>query len=845
MDRRELPIFEIERRLVDAVARSRRFVLQAPTGSGKSTQVPQMLLDHGLLGPDGEVIVLQPRRLPTRVLARRVAIERGVRLGGEVGYQMRFENVTSRETRIRYVTEGTLLRRMISEPDLPGVSALLFDEFHERHLYGDVTLARALELARTRRPDLLLGVMSATLEAAPIAAYLDPCTVLESSGRTYPVEVRHADRPYDFDRFPVWDAAAEALQEAWRSTDGDVLVFMPGSYEIQRTLAAIRATPIRAALFALHGELPPDQQDAALDPCADRKVIVSTNVAETSLTIPGVRLVIDSGLARIPRFDPNRGINTLLVERISRASAEQRAGRAGRTAPGVCIRLWTAQEHASRPAQELPEIRRLDLAEVILTLKEAGVEDLATFCWFEPPDPKSLARAIGLLEDLGGLDARTGGITAIGRRMLRFPVHPRYARMLLGAAEFGCVRPAAAVAAITQSRGLLLRTHDKRIEEERADLFGDRAFSDFAVLMRAWRFAATRNHDPGPCRRLGVHAQAAREVTRLFEQFLAIAEREGLEVSDREAPDDALARSILLGFSDQVGRRLDRGTLRCDLVHKRRGVLVRESAVRDAELLVVAEVREIQGRDNEPATLLSLATEVKEEWLRELFPADFTRTRRVEFDPVQKRVVAREATVFRDLVLDPGRLGEPTADEAAPVLAAEVIEGRCTLEHWDAAVEQWIERINSVAAWFPEWEIPPVGPDDRALLIEQVCHGAVSYREIKDRPVIGAVRGWLAADRRELVEKMAPERLPLPGGRAAKVQYRAGAAPQIAARIQDLYGLDEGLFVGGGRIPVVIQVLAPNHRPVQVTQNLRTFWAESYPKLKLELQRKYPKHKWQ
>lgn len=376
MDRRELPIFEVEARLVEAVARTRRIVLQAPTGSGKSTQVPQMLLDHGLLGRNGEVVVLQPRRLPARVLARRVAMERGARLGGEVGYQMRFENVTSRETRIRYVTEGTLLRRMITEPDLPGVAAILFDEFHERHLYGDVTLARALELAKTRRPDLLLGVMSATLEAGPIAAYLDPCAVLESQGRTFPVEIRFADKPYDFDRFPVWEAAADALERVWRETEGDALVFMPGAYEIQRTISAIRGTSVRAALFALHGELPPDQQDAALDPCAERKVIVATNVAETSLTIPGVRLVIDAGLARIPRFDPHRGINTLLVERISRASSDQRAGRAGRTAPGVCVRLWTDREHAMRPAQELPEIRRLDLAEVVLTLKEAGVPDL-------------------------------------------------------------------------------------------------------------------------------------------------------------------------------------------------------------------------------------------------------------------------------------------------------------------------------------------------------------------------------------------------------------------------------------------------------------------------------------
>jgi len=839
-----LPIHEIEDALVQTVRAGRRFLIQAPTGSGKSTRVPQMLLDHGLLGREEQVVILQPRRLPARVLARRVAQERGVRLGDEVGYQMRFENVTSARTRIRYVTEGTLLRQMIADPGLRGVGALLFDEFHERHLYGDVTLARALDLARTRRPDLILGVMSATLDARLLADHLAPCDILTSEGRMFPVEIRYLDRPADFDRTPAWEIAAQELAALWPQTEGDALVFMPGSYEIQRTLSALRAERIPAALFALHGELPPDQQDAALEPCGERKIIVATNVAETSLTIPGVRVVVDSGLARIPRFDPHRGINTLLIEKISRASADQRAGRAGRTAPGTCLRLWTEREQRDRHAHETPEIRRLDLAEVVLTLKQAGVEEIGTFPWLEPPEPKSLARALLLLEDLGALARGSGHITEIGQRMLSFPVHPRYARMLLGAAEFGCVRAASAVAALTQSRSLLVRTGDKRIEEERADILGDAAFSDFSILMRAWRFAATRNFDIGPCRRLGIHAQAAREVSRLFEQFLAIAEREGLDTAERETPDDALARSILLGFSDQVGRRLDRGTLRCDLVHRRRGVLARESAVRDAPLLVVSEVREIQGRDGEPTTLLSLATEIREEWLRELFPDDFKAARQVEFDPVQRRVIAREATVFRDLTLDPGRATDPAPDEAAGLLAAEVIAGRCPLDHWDAAIDQWIARVNCVSAWCPEAGFPQIGDEERRMLIEQICLGAVSFREIKSRPVAPTVHAWLSPAQRDFLDRMAPERLALPGGRNAKVQYQEGAPPTLAARIQDLYGLKDGFVLAGGKVPVVIQILAPNHRPVQVTQNLRTFWAESYPRIKQELQRKYPKHEW-
>ena len=411
-----LPIYEIEQPLVAGLRNGRRLIVSAPTGSGKSTQVPQMLLDRGLLG-NGQVVILQPRRLAARLLAARVAWERKAQLGREVGYQIRFENVTSADTRIRFVTEGVLLRQMVQDPKLPGVSALIFDEFHERHLYGDITLARALDLQETERPDLKLLVMSATLDAAPLEQYLKPCRVLESQGRTFPVEIEFAATPGYLDKRPVWEQAAEAFGDFVRSGgQGDVLVFMPGGFEISQTIEAIRHCDESRGfmLLPLHGELPPRDQDAAVARYDKRKVVVATNVAETSLTIDGIRCVIDSGLARIPRYDPYRGINTLLIEKISRASADQRAGRAGRTAPGVCLRLWSQEEHAHRPAQELPEVKRLDLAEVVLTLKAAGVEDLRKFRWLEPPEEQALAHAEELLTDLGAL--KTGKDASRARR---------------------------------------------------------------------------------------------------------------------------------------------------------------------------------------------------------------------------------------------------------------------------------------------------------------------------------------------------------------------------------------------------------------------------------------------
>src|SRR5450432_2389475 len=456
MTPRELPIYELEHDIVASLAAEPRLILQAPTGSGKSTQVPQILLDRDLLG-DGEVVILQPRRLATRLLASRVAFERGGRLGEEVGYQIRFEKVVSKNTRIRFVTEGILLRQLLQDPELRGTAAILFDEFHERHLYGDITLARALHLQETKRPDLTLVVMSATLESDKLEKYLAPCPVLTSSGRAHPVRVEYLAKPVRGDGYPVWDLAADEFERLAAETEGDVLIFMPGKYEITRTISAIRASRVsdRFVALPLHGELPPAEQDAALAHYQKRRAIVSTNVAETSLTIDGVQVVIDSGLARIARFDARRGINTLLVEKISRASAEQRAGRAGRTAPGHCLRLWTEREHLDRGPQELPEVKRLDLAEVVLTLKAGGVEEIGSFRWLEPPDPQALARAEQLLLDLGALrenaaqasslgsvDSQAGSsrsVTPLGRRMLAFPLHPRYARMLLAAQEYRCV----------------------------------------------------------------------------------------------------------------------------------------------------------------------------------------------------------------------------------------------------------------------------------------------------------------------------------------------------------------------------------------------------------------------
>ena len=912
MAEKSLPIWEIHPQILDALRPGSRLILSAPTGSGKTTQVPQMLLHGGALD-QGQVVILQPRRLAARLLATRVAQELGVQLGKEVGYQIRFENVTSRETKIRFVTEGVLLRQMIDDPHLKGISTLLFDEFHERHLYGDITLARSLDIQETTRPDLRLAVMSATLDADLLAEYLSrssrreeahseignsqslltsaatktfPCSVLSSEGRTFPVEIKYSSEPTYNDKRPVWDQAAEAFSSYVGSGGyGDVLVFMPGGFEISQTIEAIRRTNESRGfiLLPLHGELSPKDQDAAVARYGQRKVVVSTNVAETSLTIDGVRLVIDSGLARIPRFDANRGINTLLVERISQSSADQRAGRAGRTAPGTCMRLWSRDEHAYRPPQELPEIKRLDLAEVVLTLKAAGVEDLRKFRWLDAPDEKSLAHAEELLSDLGALKvgsaaapaaavvatttatedalqpdapdealatAREGAcapqtqITPIGRKMLAFPLHPRYSRMLLAAQDYGCVFQAALVAALTQGRDLLLRNMDKATADLRDDLLGEKSSSDFWIIMRAWSYAANNQFRLDACRKLGIHALTARQVGPLFEQFLRIAKDQGLDITQREIKDEALQKCLLIGFSDRVAHRLDQGTLRCELVHNRRGVLARESAVQHSPLFVAAEVREIEGKDKELNTILSLATAIQPEWLQEIYPEDINGELRVAFDATQKRVVATELSRFRGLALSTKRVEPPPAEAAARLLAEEVIAGRLVLKEWDHSVEQWILRLNLLSKWCPDFELPPITDEDRKHLIEQLCHGAFGYKDIKDRDVKPVVKSWLSHAQQQLLDKHAPERLSLANGRTPKVSYEPGNPPHIALRIQELYDVMQTPKIALGRVPVVVHILTPGMKPVQVTQDLANFWREQYPKLKSELQRRYPKHEW-
>lgn len=838
-----LPIEALREPLRDACARSRRLVLRAPTGSGKSTQVPQMLVDLGLV--QGQVVVLQPRRIAARLLAARIAAERGGRLGDEVGYQIRFDRVESAATRIKFVTEALLLRQMAADPALRGVGAVVFDEFHERNLHADVALALARRLQRTERPDLLVVAMSATLDTDALAAWLGDAVTLAADGRTYPVDIEHAPTPRVAGRWP-WEPAAEQVRRLLREeASGDILVFMPGAHEISRTLGLLRGAPEcrGVELLPLHGDLPADEQDRAVRGGDARKVIVATNVAETSLTLPGIRAVVDAGLARVARFDPVRGIDTLLTEPISQASAEQRAGRAGRTGPGRCVRLWSRSEHEARPARQTPEIRRVDLCETLLLLRAGGWGDAADFPWFESPEPRAVERARTTLADLWALGPE-GDITPLGRRMAAFPAHPRLARMLLAAGDLGCVPEVARLAGLEQGRDILLRNVDAAIEAAR-DAVPCAPGSDFHLRLALLARAADARFDPDACDRIGVHAQGALQAERAAQQFLRIARAQGLPVDTPPAPPDALRRCLLLGHSDRIAVRLDAGTLRCAVAHGRKGELRRETCVRDARLLVAAEMEEVQVR-GQVVTLLSLATAVEEDWLRELFPADFSEVASPRYDPTLRRVVTRVERRFRDLVLESKERDDAPSDEASRLLAAEVVAGRLELGRWDASVDAWIARANFLARHAPELGIPPFDDDARRLVIEEVCAGATSHRDIRDRPVMPSVRGWLTHEQALALDSQCPERLELPRKKhPARIAYNPDGTAEIEATVQELYDVPGSrLRVCGGRIPLVVCVQSPARRTVQRTTDLDAFWKGSYEQVRKDLRGRYPRHEW-
>jgi ATP-dependent helicase HrpB len=758
-----------------ALRSGKNLVLDAPAGAGKTTRVPPALLED----LRGGILVLEPRRLAARLAARRVASELGERLGETAGYKVRFEEAAGPRTRLVFMTEGVLTRRLLSDARLSGVDAVILDEFHERHLEGELALALLKRLQSRGRPELRLVVMSATMATAPVASYLGGCEVLRSEGRRFALEIGYTPASAE----PLEQQVAAAVERLVREgLEGDALVFLPGAAEIRRAARACERLARTADLLVLplHGELAPEEQDRAIAPAGRRKVILSTNVAESSVTIEGVRAVVDSGLARVATQSPWSGLPRLTVARVSRASAEQRAGRAGRTGSGRVIRLYPLEDYLRRPEHDVPEIARAELSQMVLELAAMGIADPGELEWLEPPPEAALKAAAELLDRLGarGRDAR---------RMAGMPVHPRLARLALDGGERG------AAAAALLSAGARLPAAGQHAGP-----------SDVLVLMEGeWDRAA-----------------------RLAYNELRRAAPPG------RGSDEALLRAVLAAFPDRVARRRKENELL--LASGGSAVLAAESVVK-SEFLVAVDIEERRERG---LPLVRLASAIEPEWLVDLFAERVSERRRLEWNRAGERVEAVSTLVYDQLVIHETRESPRPEDEPSRLLSERALEAG--LERF---VDREELREFLARAWFASQHsaAPELTEEDAREALAGLCRGLRSFAELRGAGVIGALEARLPG---RLLEEVAPARLRLPSGRQAPIRYARGQAPWVEAKLQEFFGMTDTPRVARGQVPLVLHLLAPNNRPVQTTTDLAGFWQRLYPGLRRELGWRYPKHRW-
>lgn len=839
-----LPVADKKEKIISELLKTGRLVLSSPPGSGKSTQVPQFLLDSGRV--KGRIAVLQPRRLAARMLAARVSYERGSTVGKTVGCRVKLEDRTSAETRIIFETEGILLRELIADPQLKKYGCIIFDEFHERHMASDLALAACLELQKKSRPDLLIAVMSATLDIGKISDYMYPCATVKAEGRVYPVTVKYCDAAST--KLPVWETAAKAAAMLAPAGRGNVLVFMPGSYEINRTIAEMRRRPVLSGfdILPLYGSMKNDAQDRVLAVTDKRKIIVATNIAETSLTVNGVELVIDSGLARTARYDATRAVNTLFTGRITKASADQRAGRAGRTAPGLCLRLWTETDNRSLSPDTEPEILRLDLSESLLLLKACGYKTFSVLKWLDLPPAEDIAKAENLLNLLGATD-KNGQITATGHRMAAFPLSPRYSRMLTEAAETGCLAESALIAAAAQGKSIWLR------ETHRENSF----HSDLYATIEALQHCEEENFSIAVCAHYGIEKNAAKEACALAaglvrtgqalsrKTYIKYGEKltENLHGDNISGLSGKLAAAFLRAFPDRVAALLPGSSKRYALSGGRRASLDNNSAANGARIIAAGEALEKNSPNGTDITL-SLAAEIKEEWLRQAFPEQMKEETVTSLDPEMLSPVIQKNIYYRDVPVRTSAVQAVRSRASSELIAEEFISGRHKFTEWNEETEEWLARADFLSKACPDFGIEPLSEEDTALIINDICSDAKSVSDAKNRPVLPHLKDWYGPAVCRLIEEHAPSRMKMPGGRRARIRYPLNGEPYLEARIQDLYEFLETPRIAAGRVPLVIHILAPSMRPVQVTKDLRNFWENVYPELRPALARRYPRHKW-
>jgi ATP-dependent helicase HrpB len=817
-----LPISEALPALLEALQQHRAVIVQAPPGAGKSTLVPLALAQSPRLATR-KILMLEPRRVAARAVASRMASLLAEPVGKRVGYRTRLDTRVSHDTRIEVVTEGILTRMLQEDSSLAGVGCVIFDEFHERSIHADLGLALCLEAQETLRDDLRLLIMSATLDMEPLQHLLSDAATVTSAGRSFAVETHYIARRTEWS---LEQQTAQVLVRAQQEHAGDALCFLPGAAEIRRvqqTLEALNLPP-STHVMPLYGDLQPEAQDAALAPArpGTRKIVLATSIAETSLTIEGITIVVDSGLRRHAEFDPASGMSRLVTGKISRAAADQRRGRAGRLAPGVCYRLWSEGTQASLAAQTPPEILHADLGPLALELACWGANDAASLRWLDPPPAAALAQARDLLRSLEAIDAQ-GRVTAHGRQLASVGAHPRLAHMLLRAREAGAARLAAELAAILSERDVL-RT--------------ERGARDVDLRLRV---AALR--DPGTALPSGIQVDAramaqARRSSRDWQQRLHGS------TSDSADPHTATGPVLALAYPDRIARR--RGAAGRYLLSNGRGAHFAEpQALAKAEFIVAAE---LDGAEREARIFLAAPLELKD--IEQEFATSIATRDTIEWNSRSQSVDAVRERRLGELVLDVAELRDPEPQAVASAMLEGLRQMGLSSLPWTPELRQWQARV----ALLRRFAVPAPEPwpdlSDAALTATldewaPLWLGGASRREHLARMDLnGALRQSLSYAQREILEREAPTHLTVPSGSRIPLDYTEGDVPSLSVRLQEMFGLVKTPSVAAGRAPLLLKLLSPAGRPVQVTRDLVSFWDRGYHEVKKDLKGRYPKHYW-
>jgi ATP-dependent helicase HrpB len=820
------PIDTILPELKEAVQGGPPVIVHAPPGAGKTTRVPLALLE--VITPEqGRIVMLEPRRIAAVSAARWMARTLGEEAGGTVGYAIRFDSRSSAKTRIEVVTEGILTRRLQSDPGLAGVAMVIFDEFHERSLHADLALALALDVRKGLRPDLKVLIMSATMDTGPIAALLGDARVITSSGKAFPVEERYIAES----TLPVHRRVAMTVRTALRESSGDILAFLPGSGEIRSCARELQEgldlTEERIALHPLYGDLPFEEQERAILPSRERrKIVLATNIAETSLTIEGVHVVVDSGLTRRLRYDPSTGMNRLVTMPVSRAAAEQRKGRAGRLGPGVCYRLYSRHDLQGMPPFAQPEILVSDLAPLALELAAWGVRDRLALTWLDAPPAAAWESGIGLLKDLGALD-RTGSITPQGRAMARLPLHPRLSRLMVRAGELGCLRLGADLAALLSERDIFRQSGADRVHNERD-------ISERLDMLRRWRRGSETSDAANP--------QALRTVERTARQLLSLVPGRPGAADAIKDENEMISRLLLCAFPDRICKRREEGGGRFVLVQGRGVRLSPDSGLGTSPYIIAVNLD--AGEKTEG--FVHVAAPVTEELIRSECAGRIETIRRVEWDSKAGRIAAALEERLGAMLLSQ-RTFKPSDEEAAPILC-EAIRAMPGILNFSREARQLQARVGVIKKAFPEENWPELS--DEHLLSHPEEWILPWLTDIRSAQSLGALnvlpglKAKLGREQQRLLEERAPLAITVPSGSRVSLDYTAGDTPVLAVKLQEMFGCADTPVLAGGRVKVLLHLLSPAGRPVQVTQDLKGFWNSGYELVKKDLKGRYPKHPW-